>query len=128
MHARKDYPAPSIIPPVPKFEPLVVDLNNDESRTAKSKTPTAMTGTFSPNFTTSGGLTTKNSNKPSSITPLPRINLPAIHDENTPNSRDTPGTNAASSLGPASFQKKFVIKKRSTTLVSQNIIHEWIRE
>lgn len=115
---RKDHQQPLNMQPVPKFEPLVVDLNNDESRANKSKTPTAMaaalTGTFSPHFSVAGGTTGKISSKPASNTPLPRINLPANQDENNANNADTPGTIAGTASVPA---KKFLIKKRSTALV-----------
>ena len=111
---RKDHQQPLAMQPVPKFEPLVVDLNNDESRPNKSKTPTAMaaavTGTFSPHFSVAGGTTGKISSKPASNTPLPRINLPANQDENLANNTETLGTASV----PA---KKFLIKKRSTALV-----------
>jgi hypothetical protein len=108
---------------VPKFEALVVDLNNDESRPSKSKTPTAMaaavTGTFSPHFFVHGGTTSKNSTKPASTTPLPRINLPANQDDNLANTNESPGTIAATTSVAA---KKFVIKKRSTALVSSAML------
>ena len=90
------------IPPTSKFEPLAVDINNDESRGHKSKTPITGVGTFSPHFPLNNGATTKISQKPSSITPLPRTNN---HDENDPNNSEI--TVAAASTVP----KKIVIKK-----------------
>ncbi|CAF0925446.1 unnamed protein product [Rotaria sordida] len=115
---RKDHQQPAAIQPVPKFEPLAVDINNDESRTNKSKTPTTGTGTFSPNFPLTSGTTTKVLNKqPLSITPLPRTNITTNHDENDPTTNnETTTIAAASTLLPASIVKKYLIKKRSTVL------------
>ena len=109
---RKEYQQTAAIPLVPKFEPLAVDNNNDESHTNKSKTPTTGTGTFSPNFPLTSGGTAKTLNKPSSITPLSQANVTTNHDENDPNSNET--TTGAGTTAPP---KKFVIKKRSTILV-----------
>lgn len=117
---RKDYQPSLQVQNIPKFEPLAVENNNDESRTNKTKTPTTGTGTFSPNFPIANGATTKLLNKPLSITPLPnRPNLPANHDENDPST--TEPTTAALATGAA--PKKFIIKKRSTTLVGTFRIH-----
>ena len=99
-------------PPAMKFEPLSVDMNNEETRPTKSKTPTTGTGTFSPHFPLTSGANNKFVPKPLSITPVPR---PANQDENDPT---TNGTGATAPLIPTSIPKKFVIKKRSSTLVS----------
>ncbi|CAF0720598.1 unnamed protein product [Rotaria sp. Silwood1] len=114
---RKDYQQTATIQPVPKFEPLAVDMNNDETRTNKSKTPTTGTGTFSPNFPLTAGTTSKALNKPLSITPLPRANMPINHDENDPTIHNETTTGAAASTSlPVPVVKKFIIKKRSTLL------------
>ncbi|CAF2882352.1 unnamed protein product [Rotaria sp. Silwood2] len=115
---RKDYQQTATIQPVPKFEPLAVDINNDETRTNKSKTPTTGTGTFSPNFPLTAGTITKVLNKPLSITPLPRTNMANNHDENDPTTNNDPTTAiaAASTSLPAPVVKKFIIKKRATIL------------
>jgi hypothetical protein len=119
---RKDHQqTPQMLPPT-KFEPLSVDINNDESRITKTKTPTknngatAGTGTFSPHFPFNDTTTPKASNKPPSITPLSRT---TNHDENEPNNNETKSVVAAAALVPSTLvSKKFVIKKRSTVLVS----------
>jgi hypothetical protein len=88
-------------------------MNTDESRTIRSKTPTTGTGTFSPHFPLTGGATTKALNKPSSTTPLPRLNNTTNNDENDPNNDET----TAAALVPTLTSKRHVIKKRSSTLV-----------
>lgn len=117
LAVRKDHQQTAQAPPVPKFEPLSVDMNNDETRTNKSKTPTIGTGTFSPHFPLTNGATNKLFPKPSSITPVPR---PANQDENDPNANEAGATAA---LVPTSVPKKFIIKKRSSTLVRR--IHSY---
>ena len=109
---RKDHQQPAPILPVPKFEPLSVDINNDEARTNKSKTPTTGTGTFSPHFPLTNGVNNKLLNKPLSTTPIPRI---ANQDENDPNVNIEPSAPALAV--PTPLPKKHVIKKRSTALV-----------
>ncbi|CAF2603494.1 unnamed protein product [Rotaria sp. Silwood2] len=62
---KKDQQQSVSILPVPKFEPLILDFNNDElSHSNKIKTPTSVI------------------NKPLSIAPLPRLSITAHHDEN----------------------------------------------
>ena len=112
---RKDHQQTLQAQPAPKFEPLSLDINNEETRPAKSKTPTTGTGTFSPHFPLTTGGNNRILNKPSSITPLPR---PANQDENDPNINNEPG--ATATLVPTPISKKFVIKKRSSTLVSMS--------
>lgn len=107
---RKDHQQAGQIQSVPKFEPLSVDINNDESRPNKSKTPTTGTGTFSPHFPLINGGTSKILNKPLSITPIPRTN----YDENDPNNNEA---GAAAALVPTPVPRKHVIKKRSSVLV-----------
>jgi hypothetical protein len=118
--ARKDHQQIAQIQPVPKFEPLTVDFNNEESRPIKSKTPTTGTGTFSPHFPLTSGATTKLLNKPKSITPVSRPNNVINYDENDPNNNNETGATAV--IVPTPVPKKFVIKKRSTILV-RLIIH-----
>lgn len=102
---RKDQPATQ------KFEPLAVDMNNDDARGHKSKTPIAGTGAFSPNFPSNNGATTKvSNNKPTSITPSTRVNH---HDENNPITADTNAAGASA----VNIPKKTVLKKRSSVLV-----------
>ena len=108
---RKDH-QPTV--PIPKFEPLTVDIENEETRPTKSKTPTAGTGSFSPNFPLTNGTTNKSPNKPSPITPVPRTNIHSNYDENDPNNNEIVATTA---VAPTPVAKKFVIKKRSTILV-----------
>ncbi len=108
---RKDYQQTAQIQPAPKYEPLTVDINNEEYRPIKSKTPTTGTGTFSPHFPLTNGATTKLLNKPLSITPVPRT---TNYDENDPNNNEIP---AATALVPTPVPKKFIIKKRSSALV-----------
>lgn len=99
MLMRKDHQQTVQLPPVPKFEPLVVDTNTDDTRRNKSKTPTAGTGTFSPHFPATNGATTANKF-------LPKLKT-TNQDENDPNHTDS----------PAIVPKKIVIKKRSSALV-----------
>ncbi|CAF3610220.1 unnamed protein product [Rotaria sordida] len=71
---------------VPKFEPLILDINNDTlSHSNKIKTPTPVV------------------NKPLSVAPLPRLNITTHHDENEIKE-------------PVPTQKKHVIKKRSSII------------
>lgn len=107
--ARKDHQPAASNPPMPKFEPLTVDMNNEEPRPNKSKTPTTGTGTFSPHFPLTSGTNNKFVPKPSSITPQPP--RPTNQDENDPN------TGEPSAAIPTPVPKKFTIKKRSSTLV-----------
>ncbi|CAF1528528.1 unnamed protein product [Rotaria magnacalcarata] len=121
--ARKEYHQTGTTQPVPKFETLAVDINNDESRTNKSKTPTTGTGTFSPNFPLVTGNAVKALNKPVSTTPVPRLSMPTNHDENDPSHNETSTVGAtAATLSTTAASKNFFIKKRSSTLHNSSTV------
>jgi hypothetical protein len=116
---RKDYPHALVMPIVPKFEPLAVDVNHDESHRNKSKTPTTMMvaplpGNYSPHVPPTNSMTNRiMPGKPAtSIPSLPRINMPTNHETNALTSNDAVSTSTAAAI------KKFVIKRRSSVLVS----------
>ncbi|CAF1571390.1 unnamed protein product, partial [Adineta ricciae] len=107
---RKDQPATQ------KFEPLAVDMNNDDVRGHKSKTPIAGTSAFSPNFPSNNGAITKvSNNKPTSITSSTRVNH---HDENNPITTDVNAAGASAETIP----KKTVLKKRSSVLHTSSTV------
>ncbi|UJR26315.1 hypothetical protein I4U23_007653 [Adineta vaga] len=113
---RKDHQSTPQVPPTSKFEPLAVDINNDESRGQKSKTPITGTGTFSPHFPLTSGATTKiANNKPSSNTSSSRLNR---HDENNPLNHET-NTAVGSAVA---VPKKAVLKKRSSVLHTSSTV------
>ncbi len=96
---KKDHQQLPPITAIPKFEQLVVDQNNNESsRPNKTKTPTSGMHDF---FLIINHILQIVNNKPSTITPLPRLSMTNQHEENgTPN------------------PKKILSKRRSTILVS----------
>ncbi|CAF1379816.1 unnamed protein product, partial [Adineta steineri] len=114
---RKDQQQTPQIPVVAKFEPLAVDINNDESRTNKLKTPITNTGTFSPHFPSISGATAKVSNKPTSVTPSSRTHN---RDENDPNNNETIIATAAALTIPQVPKKP--LKKRSSALHTSSSI------
>jgi len=114
---RKDHQQTVQLPPVPKFEPLTIDTNTDETRRNKSKTPNAGTGTFSPHFPLANGATTATTTTTNKFLPKPKPTTPiqksTNQDENNPNHAET----------TAIVPKRIVIKKRSSVLVSSIFIH-----
>lgn len=107
---RKDQPAAGQILPTVKFEPLAVDVNNDDGPSRKSKAPINGPGAFSPRPPLATGATTTAANKPASTTPVPRTGK---HDENNPAPHDANLPTASA----GAVSKRSAPKKRSSVLV-----------
>ena len=117
---------------VPRFTPLTVDQNNEESRTNRSKSPTrpsAAPGALSPHLTFNNETTTttgaaaaaKVPHKSSPNTPSTRNPITKTQDENIPSSNDTGPTLPAANALLTSMQKAVPVKKRSLNLVRPSI-------
>ena len=116
---------------VPRFTPLTVDLNSEESRTNRSKSPTSTTrpsapGALSPHLTFNNETSVavaaaKVPHKSSTNTQSTRNPVTTTQDENMPSNNDTgPSLSTANAL-LTSMPKAVPVKKRSSNLVRSSV-------